>query len=108
MGLLIGGALTLVFLAGQIAGWRDLATSQFASPRDPALAFFYVLTVVHALHLLGGLVVWSRTLGRLAQSRRSPRVVRPDDVRVSVELCTVYWHYLLLVWLGLFAILLST
>ena len=30
------------------------------------------------------------------------------SVRLSVELCTVYWHYLLLVWIGLFALLLST
>jgi len=30
------------------------------------------------------------------------------DLRLSVELCTVYWHYLLLVWLVLFAVLLST
>jgi cytochrome c oxidase subunit 3 len=30
------------------------------------------------------------------------------DVALSVELCTVYWHYLLLVWLVLFALLLST
>jgi len=37
---------------------------------------------------------------------------RPDveviDLRLSVELCTVYWHYLLLVWLVLFAVMLST
>jgi len=30
------------------------------------------------------------------------------DLRLSVELCTVYWHYLLLVWLVLFAVMLST
>jgi len=30
------------------------------------------------------------------------------SVRLSVELCTVYWHYLLLVWIVLFALLLST
>ncbi len=30
------------------------------------------------------------------------------DIRLSVELCTLYWHYLLLVWLVLFAVLLST
>jgi cytochrome c oxidase subunit 3 len=29
-------------------------------------------------------------------------------VRLSIELCTVYWHYLLLVWLVLFGLLLST
>ena len=37
--------------------------------------------------------------------RTQPELV---DVRLSVELCTAYWHYLLLVWLGLFGLLLST
>jgi cytochrome c oxidase subunit 3 len=31
-----------------------------------------------------------------------------ETVRVAVELCTVYWHYLLLVWIVLFGLLLST
>ena len=108
LGLMVGGALTLVFLAGQINGWRELSATQYASPGDPAVAFFYVLTVVHALHLLGGLYVWNRTLGRLAQARRSPNPARLAAVRLSVELCTFYWHYLLLVWLVLYALLLST
>jgi cytochrome c oxidase subunit III len=30
------------------------------------------------------------------------------DVRLSIELCTVYWHYLLLVWLVMFTLLLFT
>jgi cytochrome c oxidase subunit 3 len=34
--------------------------------------------------------------------------VEAVDVRMSIELCTVYWHYLLFVWLVLFALLLST
>ena len=36
------------------------------------------------------------------------RTSRSIDVRLSVELCSVYWHFLLLVWLGLFAVMLST
>ena len=31
-----------------------------------------------------------------------------EPVRLSVELCSVYWHFLLLVWLVLFALLLKT
>ncbi|NNL95161.1 MAG: cytochrome-c oxidase, partial [Xanthomonadales bacterium] len=31
-----------------------------------------------------------------------------NRIRISVELCSVYWHYLLLVWLALFALMLST
>ena len=44
--------------------------------------------------------------------RRIPDTRREDveiiDVRLSIELCSVYWHFLLLVWLGLFAVMLST
>lgn len=101
--LLLGGLLTLAFLAGQLFAWREIVSSVDFSMRNPAIGFFYVLTAVHALHLLGGLYVWARTLLRLRR-----KDVELIDVRLSVDLCTVYWHYLLLVWLGLFALLLST
>ena len=102
-GLTAGGLLTLAFLAGQLIAWREIRLSGFFSPANPAVAFFYLLTAVHGLHLLGGLYVWARTLRRM---RRAD--IEAIDVRVSVELCTVYWHYLLFVWLVLFALLLST
>jgi len=60
------------------------------------------ITALHGLHLLGGLWVWGRTTARVL------RGVEVGKVRLSVELCTVYWHYLFLVWLVLFAVLLHT
>jgi cytochrome c oxidase subunit 3 len=69
---------------------------------NPAYSFFYLLTALHGLHLLGGLWVWGRTTAKVL------RGVEVGKVRLSVELCTVYWHYLLLVWLVLFAVLLQT
>ncbi|MBL8268204.1 heme-copper oxidase subunit III [Steroidobacter sp.] len=101
--LFAAGLLTLGFLIGQWIAWREIRYSELFSPLNPAVAFFYVLTAVHALHLLGGLVVWARTLAR--SLRKDVELI---DVRLSVELTSVYWHYLLLVWLGLFAVLLST
>ncbi|MBM0104155.1 cytochrome c oxidase subunit 3 [Steroidobacter sp. S1-65] len=101
--LFAAGLLTIAFLIGQWLAWRELRYSELFSPANPAVAFFYVLTAVHGLHLLGGLVVWARTLVR--SLRKDVELI---DVRLSVELTTVYWHYLLLVWLGLFAVLLST
>jgi cytochrome c oxidase subunit 3 len=70
---------------------------------NPAVAFFYLLTGVHGLHLLGGLLVWGKTVVKMTRPG-----IELVDLRLSVELCTVYWHYLLLVWLVLFAVLLST
>jgi cytochrome c oxidase subunit 3 len=40
---------------------------------------------VHGLHLLGGLYVWGRTLARMRREN-----VEVIDVRLSVELCSVY------------------
>jgi len=101
--LFAAGLLTVAFLIGQWLAWREIRYSEFFTPLNPAVAFFYVLTAVHALHLLGGLFVWARTLVR--SLRKDVELI---DVRLSVELTSVYWHYLLLVWLGLFAVLLST
>jgi cytochrome c oxidase subunit 3 len=101
--LLLGGLLTIAFLGGQLYAWTQVRESEFFSPLNPAVAFFYLLTAVHGLHLLGGLYVWGRTLARMR--REDVEVI---DVRLSVELCSVYWHFLLLVWLGLFAVMLST
>jgi cytochrome c oxidase subunit 3 len=101
--LLLGGLLTLAFLGGQLYAWDQVRESEFFSALNPAVAFFYLLTAVHGLHLLGGLYVWGRTLARMR--REDVEVI---DVRLSVELCSVYWHFLLLVWLGLFAVMLST
>jgi cytochrome c oxidase subunit III len=101
--LMVAGILTAGFLIGQVTAWRMLADTGYFTPANPAAAFFVVLTALHGLHLLGGLVVWARTSTRLITRR-----VEVIDARRSVELCALYWHYLLLVWLVLFAVLLAT
>ena len=102
VGLLVGGACTILFLLGQLMAWQQLNASGFFMTGNPANSFFYLLTALHGLHLLGGLWVWGRTTLRMLTGADA------ESVRLSVELCTVYWHYLLLVWIGLFALLLST
>lgn len=101
-GLTVAGALTLAFLAGQLVVWLQLNASGFGVSGNPANAFFYLLTAVHGVHLLGGLYVWARSMQRVWSGAEA------DSVRLSIELCTVYWHYLLLVWVVLFALLVST
>jgi cytochrome c oxidase subunit 3 len=101
-GLIAAGAFAFSFLAGQLWAWQQLNASGYFVAANPANAFFYLLTALHGLHLLGGLWVWGKTTAKLW------RGVEVGAVRLSVELCTVYWHYLLLVWLVLFALLLST
>jgi len=101
-GLTLGGALTIAFLIGQYAAWGELRSAGYFAASNPANAFFFLLTAVHGLHLFGGLVVWLRTAVKVW------RGAEPYQVRLSIELCTTYWHFLALVWLVILWILIST
>ena len=98
---LAGGAFTVVFLVGQILAWRQLGTMAYFDVTNPAIAFFYLITGLHGLHLMGGLVAWGRTFTKVWGDFDLAKI------RHSVELCTLYWHYLLGVWLVLFGLLFS-
>ncbi|MBI2960528.1 MAG: cytochrome c oxidase subunit 3 [Betaproteobacteria bacterium] len=101
-GLVLSGLFAFAFLAGQVLAWQQLhASGQFLAS-NAAAAFFYLLTGLHGLHLAGGLAVWGRTTARIWRIR-----ARLEDVRLSIELCALYWHFLLAVWLVLFAVLMS-
>lgn len=99
VGLLAGGAFTFVFLFGQLLAWRQLGTMVSFDVTNPAIAFFYLITGLHGLHLLGGLVAWGMTVAKVWGDFEVAKI------RQSVELCTLYWHFLLLVWLVLFGLL---
>ena len=102
IGLIAGGVFAIAFLAGQLIAWQRLVGLGYYAQTNPANAFFYVMTALHGLHLLGGLVALGRT---------ADKVWRGYDVaqmRLSVELCAVYWHFLLAIWLVLFGLLLFT
>lgn len=101
-GLTISGALTVLFLLGQLVAWQQLSAAGHYVDRNIANAFFYLLTAAHGLHMLGGLWVWARSTMKVWTGADA------DSVRLSIELCTVYWHFLLLVWIVLFGMLLST
>ena len=102
LGLYLGGACALVFLVGQWLAWQQLSGLGYFIDSNPSNAFFYTLTAVHGLHLLGGLVAWVRALVRVRQG------VEITRLRITLELCAIYWHFLLLVWLVLFGLLLVT
>ena len=99
VGLLAAGAFTVVFLFGQLLAWRQLGTMGYFDVSNPAIGFFYLITGIHGLHLLGGLVAWGRAVARVWGDFNVAKM------RQSVELCTLYWHFLLGVWLLLFGLL---
>jgi cytochrome c oxidase subunit III len=103
-----GGLLTVLFLAGQVMAWGQANPSGTLGASSPAYSLFVLLTAVHGLHLVGGLLVLARTGTHLFRSGERANTVVRARIRLSVQLCTTYWHWLLLIWLGLFALLLST
>jgi cytochrome c oxidase subunit 3 len=99
VGLCAGGASAITFLVGQLFAWQQLRVAGYFVASNPANSFFYLITAVHGLHLMGGLVALGRTTTKVW------RGAEMIQVRLSVELCAIYWHFLLLVWLVLLGLL---
>jgi cytochrome c oxidase subunit 3 len=100
-GLWASGVLTMGFLAGQLVVWKQLHDAGYFVSSNAATAFFYLLTAVHGVHVLGGLVAWIRACAA------SARAADPANIKLVVELCATYWHFLLAVWVVLYALLVS-
>jgi cytochrome c oxidase subunit 3 len=87
--------LGALFVAGQIAVWHDLRRRGVYLNSHPGGAFFYVGTVAHALHLAGG---WLRMAYLMA---RALRLELGPNRRTSVDVTTLYWHFLGVLWIYL-------
>lgn len=90
--------LSFVFLIGQYLAWQRLASEGLYLATSPSSAFFYVLTALHALHLLGGIGALFYALHVL----RADDGPRPVDVLSAVA---VYWHFMAVLWVYLLVIL---
>ena len=102
--LLIIGCLAFAFLLGQLFVWLQLINLGYYVSTNPANAYFYVFTALHGLHLIGGLVYWFMTIRKVWIT--SDIVVA--NIKHTVELCAIYWHFLLAVWVVLFGLMLFT
>jgi len=98
-GLIAGGLFAFAFLVGQLIAWQQLNAEGYFLATNPANAFFYLLTGLHGLHLLGGLVALGLTADKVWRGSEV------KEVRLSVRLCAIYWHFLLALWLVLFSLL---
>ncbi len=101
-GLILAGIFTVAFLAGQLWVWQQLVSLGYYMAGNPATSFFYLLTGLHGLHLLGGLVAWLRT------TVKAWRGVSTQALSASIDLCAMYWHYLLGLWFLLLGLLISS
>jgi cytochrome c oxidase subunit 3 len=88
--------LGIVFLFGQYISWRDLVIQDVYFVGNPAGSFLYVLTGLHAIHLVSGLIFLIIVL-HLAFKYK----VHSKDM-TRMEMSTIYWHFLGGLWLYLF------
>ena len=91
--------LGLGFLVVQAWAWVDLWRAQMHIGDSLYAWTFYVLTGLHAAHVVGGLVPLAVVWRRAAAGRYSP--AHPE----GVVYCAMYWHFLDAVWLALYATL---
>jgi len=95
-------ALGILFLAGQVLAWRQLTRSGFAFDgyhSTPASYFFYLITGLHAAHLLLGVLALAGCLCALGLFKRI------EYRQIAVDSTAWFWHVMGATWLVLFAVL---
>jgi len=100
-GLYTVGFLAYAFLIGQLIVWYQLMNLGYFATSNVANAFFYLFTTLHGLHLLGGLFFWGKVTSKFLKGN-----YKLPSIQHAIELCAIYWHFLLFVWLVLFGLML--
>ena len=91
--------LGVAFLAGQVTAWRELSSQGVYINSHPHSSFFYLLTSLHGLHLLGGVIALAYvTVAALRMRIGFKR-------RTAVNVTTIYWHFMDGLWIYLFGLL---
>ncbi|HEX2134311.1 MAG TPA: cytochrome c oxidase subunit 3 [Microvirga sp.] len=99
-GLLAAAGTALLFVAGQLLAWGQLDRAGYFLTSNPASSFFYLITGLHGLHVLGGMVALGLNVVRAWHGRALAKL------RLGLDLCSLYWDFLLVMWLVLFGLLL--
>jgi len=92
-------AMGLAFLAGQYTAWQTLRRGYHNPEPNISLSFFFILTGVHAAHLLGGILA-------LLYAGITSWIGRPPETRrIVVDVTAWYWHFMGVLWLYVFGLL---
>ncbi|MFL6253512.1 MAG: heme-copper oxidase subunit III, partial [Pyrinomonadaceae bacterium] len=94
--------LGLGFIAAQVLAWRQLVAAGVYLASNPHSSFFYVLTGLHGIHLLGGIIA----LAYLHWYVRRARGPESDlKRRALTDVVGIYWHFMDVLWVFLFLLL---
>ena len=92
-------SIGLLFTFSQIQGWENLVAQGVyltGEGSNPSGSFIYVITLAHLCHLIGGLLALSITTLKSKLNKYS------KDNYLGIELISIYWHFIGLLWLYLF------
>jgi len=91
--------LGMAFLAGQYYAWLQLTVLNSNISTSVSSGFFFVLTGVHAVHLVGGLLA-------LLYAATTTWLRRPPETRrIVIDVTAWYWHFMALLWVYVFGLL---
>lgn len=102
LGLLVTFILGLVFTYLQYSGWRELYSKNIVfggKSSNASGSFLYLITFLHLLHLFAGLISLLVTLKNAIKGKYN------DQNTLGLELCSIYWHFLDILWVYLFLFL---
>ena len=98
-------ALTLLFMTLQYVGWQVLVARNAAMTTGPGAAYIHAISILHFLHILGGLPFLCLFFGTAILRMREPvsvLVYFADPAKLlKLNLLTTYWHYLDALWVYL-------
>ena len=96
--LIFVGALSYLFLFGQVIFWFQLIKSGNYASTNTYFSSFYFFTALHGLHLLGGLFFWGKVTSRVLKLK-DDEILNEDK---NISALSLYWTYLLIVWIVFF------
>ena len=102
LGLLATFILGLAFAYLQYAGWGELYTKNIVfggKSSNASGSFLYLITFLHLLHLFAGLISVLVTLKNAIKGKYNA------ENTLGLELCSIYWHFLDILWVYLFLFL---
>ena len=86
------------FIAGQATEYASLVTENTTISSSAYGSVFYLATGFHGLHVIGGLIAFLLVIGRTFLARRFTH-----EQAISAIVVSYYWHFVDIVWVGLFA-----
>jgi cytochrome c oxidase subunit 3 len=91
-------AMGAIFVAGQAFEYAELVHEDLTIPSSAYGTVFYLATGFHGIHVIGGLVAFLFVLGRTLIARKFTH-----EQAVTAIVVSYYWHFVDVVWVGLFA-----